>query len=379
MRCFNSLSERHCPFEVDKLLWSSKMDLLALSSSKGDLFLQRLFWKKAWHRSAPDETTKISGLCWSPCGNYIVVAYSNSQILICSVENGKVAHEVSSAGQLHYSEAKVLWFNQKKPVGRSKYRCDHSILPSLHKVRGNSGSKETDRDNFFVKLHPGEKPFETLLVFNHNSVSLFAHGFFLLTKVNLSHLSLSSNEDQKIIDATLSEDLSRLLLCCQSSSRYSYAVIDSSLLETEQEAMVELTVRFNNLLSSCWHLTEAIASVKNSWEDILLDIDVKFAQFAKAKFLTGTGQTVGDDLLEHLAFGIMSAELEQFLLHDLTEKGLKKLGLCVENTYTTVQKLISTDLELISATMVSELAQLIRLCESSRLWWNRTFQKIGLS
>ncbi len=95
MPLFKDLGDKHCPLEIEKIGWSPTVDLLALSTSKGDLFMQRLFWKKAWHIPAPDDGAKIASFCWSPCGRYFVLAYASGRVLICHIENGKVTHELT--------------------------------------------------------------------------------------------------------------------------------------------------------------------------------------------------------------------------------------------------------------------------------------------
>ena len=51
------------------------------------------------------------------------------------------------------------------------------------------------------------------------------------------------------------------------------------------------------------------------------------------------------DFLELLLFGIASDELNSFLLHNLTAKGLKKLAHSIESSYTNIQKLVLKNLQ----------------------------------
>ena len=50
--------------------------------------------------------------------------------------------------------------------------------------------------------------------------------------------------------------------------------------------------------------------------------------------------TVGDEFLQLLMWGRASPDLQAFLINDLSEKGLKKLGHSIENSYTNIQKLV---------------------------------------
>ena len=51
------------------------------------------------------------------------------------------------------------------------------------------------------------------------------------------------------------------------------------------------------------------------------------------------------DFLELLLFGIASDELNSFLLHNLTSKGLKKLAHSIESSYINIQKLVLKNLQ----------------------------------
>lgn len=92
---YKQLSERHSPFEIDKFLWNSKFDLLALSSIKGDVCLQRIFWKKAWDFSNPFPNVTVDGLCWSPKGECLCVRYSNGYLHFLEIETGKSVYNLT--------------------------------------------------------------------------------------------------------------------------------------------------------------------------------------------------------------------------------------------------------------------------------------------
>ena len=61
----------------------------------------------------------------------------------------------------------------------------------------------------------------------------------------------------------------------------------------------------------------------------------------------------GVDFLELLLFGIASDELNSFLLHNLTAKGLKKLAHSIESSYTNIQKLVLKNLQTVCQVTVS--------------------------
>ena len=84
-------------------------------------------------------------------------------------------------------------------------------------------------------------------------------------------------------------------------------------------------VTFNIDISIC-ALTQCHLCV----ESILLEMDNKLT---KLKMKMNDEHGMASDFLELLMFGTPSTELEDFLLRELGEKGLKKLGTSIEGTY----------------------------------------------
>lgn len=68
----------------------------------------------------------------------------------------------------------------------------------------------------------------------------------------------------------------------------------------------------------------------------MVEFDAKLEKYA-AKLPAGA---MSADFLDLLVIGIPSAELEHFLLQDLTEKGLKKMISSIDASYLNVQKLV---------------------------------------
>lgn len=64
------------------------------------------------------------------------------------------------------------------------------------------------------------------------------------------------------------------------------------------------------------------------------------------------------DFLDLLMFGIYSDEIEEFLLHDLTKKGLEKFGQTIELSYANIQKLLLKYVTKIGQNITYHLAEL---------------------
>jgi anaphase-promoting complex subunit 4 len=119
-------------------------------------------------------------------------------------------------------------------------------------------------------------------------------------------------------------------------------------------------------------IKSVIKEMEELWEDILVEMDQKFQLYALEKFnnankngantqtnandngnqpnLTNLprmaqnqnndGSLVNDFMMLY-AFGTCTDHFKNFLLNELTEKGLKKLESSVENYYSNIQRLLS--------------------------------------
>ncbi|KAH9524670.1 anaphase promoting complex subunit 4 [Bulinus truncatus] len=84
--------------------------------------------------------------------------------------------------------------------------------------------------------------------------------------------------------------------------------------------------------------------------------------------------SVSNDFLELLLFGTTSLELQSFLLQDLTDKGLKKLGFSIENSYCNIQKLVVRQLQRVCHNITSHLSDLHGMSQ----WFDR-YGVLGLN
>lgn len=81
------------------------------------------------------------------------------------------------------------------------------------------------------------------------------------------------------------------------------------------------------------YLSRILMAISEAWETILLEMDEKLAKYAADK----PAGSVAADFLELLMIGVPSQDLVNFLLRDLTEKGLKKLGHSIDMCYNNIQ------------------------------------------
>ena len=98
-----------------------------------------------------------------------------------------------------------------------------------------------------------------------------------------------------------------------------------------------------------------------AWEGILLEMDTKLASYAEHN----PPGTVSADFLELLMFGTPTPQLRQFLLHEMTEKGLKKLGHSIELSYSNIQRLVLKYLHAVSQSINFHLGEMVGLTRAN--------------
>jgi len=65
---FRQVDEKHVLAEVKLMIWSPKMDLIAVASVAGEVVLHRLAWQKVWTLPAIGENIKVQAMAWRPDG-----------------------------------------------------------------------------------------------------------------------------------------------------------------------------------------------------------------------------------------------------------------------------------------------------------------------
>ncbi|ENN83094.1 hypothetical protein YQE_00546, partial [Dendroctonus ponderosae] len=113
-------------------------------------------------------------------------------------------------------------------------------------------------------------------------------------------------------------------------------VLNTSIMRDYLEEFYYLSVKFVKLQELMCYLDRAIANMTETWESILLDIDTKLSNYARKR--PAEGVTV--DFLELLVWGECAPTLQEFLLVDLTKKGLETFGHAVDMSYSTIRTVL---------------------------------------
>lgn len=380
---FRQVDEKHLPADVELMMWSPKMDLIAVSNVVGEVTLHRLSWQKVWTLAPHSETTKVSSLAWRPDGKVLAVGYDNGRINFCDVENFDCLHSldvdqcVTFLGWL--SEVKQNSSSSEDDISGRKELFEENLSTYLPKLPPLSKSYETgkrlgERPPEDAKKLEDQAELNILIIgMEIGVVKLFAFGVFPLGTLHLDqHIH---GQVGKIISAHFSENLSFLTIVAEDLStpaRLQICNFDTSIFSTYSQELRILALKFGRILTLDSYMDSTLNQMSEAWEDILLEMDSKLNKFAEEKSRIGGG-SVSRDFLKLLMFGTPSDELKNFLTFDLTDKGLKKLGHSIENSYSNIQKLLLRHFQSVAQAILCHLSDV-----KGMALWPEKFGVLGL-
>lgn len=218
-------------------------------------------------------------------------------------------------------------------------------------------------DNLFIK----EIKNLTYLVCTHGtSIAIFVYGYFLLLDANLD--LVPSHLNYKQLKSCFLSDNSSLIstLGLTDENLLVYSLLDARILHENYFQIKLISTKFGMLFSMLTVLKTVIKEMEELWEDILVEMDQKFQLYALEKYSNcnnkngtnnnqnasgtnapnttnapGSDSSLVNDFMLLYAFGSCSEHFKTFLLQDLTEKGVKKLEISVENYYSNIQRLLN--------------------------------------
>ncbi|KYM97664.1 PREDICTED: anaphase-promoting complex subunit 4 [Cyphomyrmex costatus] len=337
------LEERQLPAEVTAMLWSPKMDLLAISNVKGEVVLHRLTWQRVWLLSPQDESDITAHLAWRPDGKLLAVCYEISKLLcLVDVETKNIIHKIKLP--TNESTVCVKWL----PLSNTKHeglvtnnktnKPAGEYLPPLPSLI-RSYSTEPERKEFLSRildmLFIGQKD---------GTVLIYIFGMFYCGTITVGHgpiLQIAGGSNNPIWITWKDNNYVKITRVSCPLFEKSTAFLKVAQIQANIECLKDYLSR--TLMATC-----------EAWETILLEMDEKLTRYAEAN----PPGIMSADFLELLMIGIPTKNLETFLLRDLTEKGLKKFGHSIEMCYSNIQKLVSKNLTSVGMALVYQLAEL---------------------
>uniref|UniRef100_A0A672I4E2 Anaphase-promoting complex subunit 4 n=1 Tax=Salarias fasciatus TaxID=181472 RepID=A0A672I4E2_SALFA len=348
MNAFRQVGEKQLPNTVLCMAWSPKKDLIALANTAGELHLHRLgglprVWSLPTSEYPGEEITAIA---WRPDGKILAFSVEDTkQVVLCGVEKAEILHVFP----VQFSVTCMHWMEVTEESNdlSSFYNTEDEskvFLPKLPTLPKSTASKifsEEKSDKMLNLL--GEIRLNILVLGGKDGIlELYAYGMCKIATVNVVCLFL-------------------LLLL---------VVLDTGLLSDYLPEVTRMARKFTHISTSLQYLNLSLTCMCEAWEDILTQMDLRLTKFVQEK---NTSTQVQDEFLELLLFGKSSPELQTLLMNQLTVKGLKKLGLSIESSYCSIQKLV------ISHLLSGAEALLYHLSEVKGMsLWKQKFEALGL-
>ncbi|XP_049835951.1 anaphase-promoting complex subunit 4-like isoform X2 [Schistocerca gregaria] len=366
------LEERHVASKIERMVWSNKMDLLALSNVRGEVALHRLTWQKVWSFPPPSEGLSVKGMAWRPDGKVIAIGYSNGEILLVDVENKEILHSTQTQKEVTC----ISWVQEREkskdvrrkgtddsttPHSSTIKHCSPFLpkLPSLSRSFGPGTGCVVDDNPEDCKKVLDQEHINLLLVgLEGGQLHMSVFGLFPCGHLDMQE-SVTGGKPCTVLSADVSDDLRLLFVVLGGPvndlgfTEISVAVFDISVLAERSTELHDVALKHAVIDSLLTYTGLTVQSIAEAWENILLEMDSKLASYAD----TVPEGSVSADFLDLLMFGTTSLELEKFLLHDLTEKGLKKLGHSIELSYSNIQKLVLKHLNTVGQSLAYHLAE----------------------
>uniref|UniRef100_A0A182K3T0 Anaphase-promoting complex subunit 4 n=1 Tax=Anopheles christyi TaxID=43041 RepID=A0A182K3T0_9DIPT len=323
--------------KVDVLKWSQEMDLLAMGTEKGEVLLHRLKWQKVWQLSPPEEGLKVRGLAWRPCEKFIAIGYSNGTILLVDLETKEEIHNFS----VNQDITCLSWTENIDEIGtddvsHSSVTSHAKYLPELPVLSSLSSSAKPINPN---RGSYCSKHILSILLIGTVTGTVYqsALGMLPCGSVDVfAMLGLPSTATARIRELKMTHDYKQLIVGLEQNETLQVIVLENGVLHKYAPAVLNLALKHAQLLHTMSYISETIDCIIEAWETVLLEMDNKLTNYAKEQ----PDGSISADFLELLMFGTASPSLEQFLLRDLTEKGLRKLGYSIELSYVTIQRLV---------------------------------------
>ncbi|XP_066259283.1 anaphase-promoting complex subunit 4 [Euwallacea similis] len=336
------LEEKNVANEITYMVWSSRMDLVAFSNTKGEVALHRLSWTRAWVLAPPKEGIIVNGIVWRPDGKVLAIAYSDGNVCLINVETKSTLTKFEVSGEVSF----ISWI-QEKPEIRPKniYKIkdeDKEVVtfvdlskpyirdpPPVSHLEGSINFEDIKGLSSFLQE---QSDFNLLVVGTKTGwISIRIFGCWNCLELNIND---KLGFQCQIQNVHFTENLSKLFVTVADiESNIKIYVFDTNIFKAHSAEFYHVTMKYIKLYELILYLEKILANITETWESILLEVDKKLAKYASQVPEGG----VTADFLDLLMFGVCSDRMQEFLICDLTKKGLEKFGQTMEVSYSNMQ------------------------------------------
>ena len=362
------LEEKQTETEVRFMLWSPKMDILAISFTSGSISLYRLQWQRIWTAPPAQEGLTCSALAWRPDGKLLAAGDSGGGLTIRHIETSAALYSIQLDSELvtaSWLEIETLITDTDQSESDNEDTWNSiTKLPALNKtfsyVGGVGGGASQEELEDCRKLDSRDA--SVLLVGTRaGTIYILMNGY--LQCMHLSLPELLCVPCGPILGLNMTEDMKLLTVVVNTSEETGkIVVIDTPILSTCRRELQILAAKFCSIHGLLLYTDETIKQICEAWETILLEMDSKLSIYAE----NNPPGAVAADFLELLMFGVPNPQLKMFLTKEMSEKSLKKLGSSIEMSYSNIQRLVLRYLGAVSQSLTFELWELLGVARQGR-------------
>lgn len=295
-------------------------------------------------------------LAWRPDGKVLAVGFEDGGIELYDVESNVPVLVNKAKGSLTF----LRWSSCGNHLKESKEdQKDWDFLiqfPSLSKAFSYNPSSQEDVQHC-RKLSLESVPSILICGTDEGKVCFYMSGFMSIGFVDVSKLY---NVNCSIKDVILSpKSLSTISVMASlkdDNQKIHLSLTGFPLIHSCFNEICALSEKQSILVGTLDYMADTLKQISEGWESILLEMDNKLHGYAKQM---PDHHGMSADFLELLMLGTASTELETFLLQELGEKGLKKLGHSIEVSYSNMQRLVLKYLHTVSQAVNFHLAEII--------------------
>ncbi|XP_065206566.1 anaphase-promoting complex subunit 4-like [Planococcus citri] len=362
------VEEKYAMNEIDIIIWSNKIDLLALSNIKGEVTLHRLDWQRVWSLPPPVEELRVTALSWRPDGRVLVIAYNNREVLVVDIEKKVVVHTINAPHDVcfvHWTQESTDNYNRYDEYLRMM--CDAESGCLLDTAAPAKDSNDIPIENFRnIKIY---SHLNFLLIgVSTGEIHVYVFGLFCCGIIDIKQ-HLPPNSECTVLSADITQNLKSFVAVLNvkynNIQTSTCIVLDTSELFDRSQDLYTISSKRGSILNTVSNINRSMVNIIEAHEHIVLqEMQMQIFEYSKNK----EEGTLSAEFMELLLFGFYSAELATFLLNELSDKKLKKISSSIEVSHSNIQKQIVQQLRPNLEKLLFELSIMLGLSRLSRIF-----------
>ncbi|KER24779.1 hypothetical protein T265_07666 [Opisthorchis viverrini] len=286
----------YCPVEAKHYLknkvshccWSPRTDLIALGSLNGRVSVHRYKLACIWELSPPHQNSVVNCVVWRPDGKCLAVAYDSGHVRLILANDGFVYKEFEYATSITYLNwtAGLLTKQDGKGSNAHIYFPD---LSSLTMFQSDVNFNTSDTFKLSQLLADSEEHFFILTVYCAGVLNFYGSDSFLIARWACKPNLLSTELQFKFLGCQFSACLKYLLILyswTEDTTGRSFMELQwvpTTGLVTFGTQLRNLSMHHSLIRISKTLLDKGFDQICTSWEDMILEMDVKFTNYAKER------------------------------------------------------------------------------------------------